>query len=63
MTQHYRCCFVYNLGADGDGDHIDGRLGPHAATGLLGQLGLSRDVSEISGSYSKVKRITRYVRW
>jgi hypothetical protein len=64
VTQHYGSCWVYNLGSDGDsvsGTFTDGRVGPHAENTLLGQLGLSLQVS--GGQYSRVKRITRFVKW
>lgn len=64
VTQHYGSCWVYNLGSDGDlvgSNYLDGRVGPHAENTLLGQLALALQPG--GGAYSRVKRITRFVRW
>jgi hypothetical protein len=60
VTQHYSSCWSYNLGADADSPVADGNAGPHVYTGVMSALGLSGDGS---GSYSRVRRITRYAKW
>lgn len=60
VAQHYANCWNYSLGSDASsGDLADGRVGPHAYSTTLTQLGLFNDGS----LYSRVKRITRFVRW
>jgi hypothetical protein len=61
VTQHYGNCWVYNLGSDGDTNNClaDGRVGPHLSSVLAGQLALSTDGTQ----YTRVQRITRYVKW
>lgn len=63
ITQHYSDCWFYSLGADNDdaagGGVTDGRVGPHVLFTTLSQLGLFSDGS----FHSRVKRITRFVRW
>ncbi len=62
VTQHYCGCWNMNLGSDGDssgGDTTDQRVGPHVHSGILNILGLSDDGS----SFSRVRRISRFVKW
>lgn len=62
VAQHYRSCFEYSLGSDGDssgGSTADGRLGPHIFWATASGLGLFTDGSQ----YTRVNRITRFVRW
>lgn len=62
VTQHYRDCWVMNLGADARPEIIDGYVGPHVNSGLLSEdLGLA--VEEGGGNHSRVRRISRLVRW
>ncbi len=61
VTQHYSSCWAYNLGADGDPPFLDGGVGPHVNRANLVELGLQPTAD--GGNYSRVKRITRYVRW
>jgi hypothetical protein len=61
VTQHYSSCWVYNLGSDADSPFLDGGVGPHVHRSILVELGLQPTAD--GGSYSRVKRITRYVRW
>jgi hypothetical protein len=58
VTQHYRDCFVYQLGADGEVPYEDGGVGPHLQSAFAITAGL---VSDGSG-YTRVRRITRFVR-
>jgi hypothetical protein len=57
VTQHYGGCWIYNLGSDGVG--ADGAVGPHVRNTVLTALGLTEDGTE----YSRVRRISRFVRW
>ncbi len=59
VTQHYSGCWVSNLGSDADAPLLDAGAGPHAHTSLLTALGLAGDGSP----YSRVRRISRFVRW
>ena len=59
-TQHYAACFYYNLGSDANAPYLDGGWGPHLYTPLLNTLGLP---TNDGSSYSRVNRITRWVRW
>ena len=62
VTQHYCGCWNMNLGSDGDssgGDTTDQRVGPHVATSVLNILGLAND----SSTFSRVRRISRFVKW
>jgi hypothetical protein len=59
VTQHYSGCWTSNLGSDADEPVLDGGAGPHAHTSLLTALALAGDGS----SYSRVRRISRFVRW
>jgi hypothetical protein len=61
VTQHYSDCWVYNLGADADGNVLDGGVGPHVHRVTLVELGLHPTAD--GGTYSRVMRITRHVRW
>jgi hypothetical protein len=61
VTQHYSSCWYYNLGSDADAPLLDGGVGPHVHNPVLTQLGLA--LQPAGGSYSRVTRITRYVRW
>lgn len=64
VTQHYGDCFYYSLGADGGGapgdvDLEDGRVGPHLYSSIATQLQLASDGTK----YTRVRRISRFVRW
>jgi hypothetical protein len=59
VTQHYSGCWVSNLGSDADAPLLDAGAGPHAHTSLLAALMLAGDGS----TYSRVRRISRFVRW
>ncbi|MDC0714821.1 fibrinogen-like YCDxxxxGGGW domain-containing protein [Stigmatella sp. ncwal1] len=59
VTQHYSACWYYNLGADADPLMEDGRVGPHLHSVTAQSLGLSTDGSE----YTRVRRISRFVKW
>jgi hypothetical protein len=59
VTQHYTACWQYNLGADADGSIDDGKVGPHLYSSTATSLGLSTDGSQ----YTRVRRISRFVRW
>jgi hypothetical protein len=59
VTQHYSGCWYYSLGADADGTVEDGKVGPHLHSPTAIALGLSTDGS----AYTRVRRITRYVKW
>jgi len=61
VTQHYSTCWDYNLGSDADVPFLDGGVGPHVYNPTLVELGLS--LQPAGGTYSRVNRITRYVRW
>jgi hypothetical protein len=63
VTQHYSSCWHYNLGADDDAPTLDGGVGPHVYNPTLVALGLSLQPTADAGNYSRVNRITRYVRW
>ncbi|WP_268811441.1 fibrinogen-like YCDxxxxGGGW domain-containing protein, partial [Archangium violaceum] len=60
VTQHYGACWAYNLGVDGDAPIEDGRVGPHLNSGAASSMGLSTDGS---GYYTRVRRISRFVKW
>jgi hypothetical protein len=59
VTQHYGGCWNYNLGADADGSIDDGRVGPHLYSPVASAMGLSTDGS----AYTRVRRISRFVKW
>lgn len=59
VTQHYSSCHSYNLGADGDSSFYDGGAGPHLNSSAASALGLAVDGS----SYTRVRRISRFVKW
>ena len=62
VTQHYSNCWAYSLGSDADlsgGDTTDQRLGPHLASNTASSLSLFADAS----SYTRVRRISRFVKW
>lgn len=61
VTQHYSNCWYYNLGSDADSPLLDGGVGPHVNNSILVELALSQQPA--AGAYSRVNRITRYVRW
>lgn len=63
VTQHYGSCWYYNLGSDADAPLLDGGVGPHVDNPILVELGLSLQPTADAGRYSRVNRITRYVRW
>lgn len=58
VTQHYGACWTYSLGADGESPFEDGHVGPHVPVSLATSLGLTTDGS----TYTRVRRITRFVR-
>ncbi len=57
VTQHYSSCWTYNLGADADSPYDDKHWGPHFHSPTAQSLNLKTDGS----SYTRVRRITRYV--
>lgn len=59
VTQHYNNCFVYNLGADAEPNYEDGRVGPHIRSIEAAKFGLASDGT----GYTRVRRISRFVRW
>ncbi|MCZ7686148.1 MAG: hypothetical protein M5U28_48270 [Sandaracinaceae bacterium] len=59
VTQHYGACWNYNLGSDADTPTSDGFAGPHVHNSVLTALALTGDGS----TYSRVRRISRFVRW
>jgi hypothetical protein len=59
VTQHYNSCWTYNIGSDGDIPPFDGGWGPHLLTSRATAFGLSNDGS----LYTRVNRISRWVRW
>lgn len=59
VSQHYSNCWTYNLGADADSPYEDGRAGPHLYSPAATTMGLSTDGSY----YTRVRRISRYVKW
>jgi Fibrinogen beta and gamma chains, C-terminal globular domain len=77
VTQHYRDCFRYSLGADYDDDvdmgHLDGGWGPHIVDSTIeeinmnaanaGQPMLAKQASNPAGVCSRVNRISRFTRW
>jgi hypothetical protein len=73
VTQHYAGCFKYSLGADSDGDFLDGGWGPHIVDAIIeeingnamaaGEQKLSKEISNPPGQCSRVRRISRFTRW
>jgi len=63
VTQHYGNCWYYNLGSDADAPTLDGGVGPHVNNLILMELGLGLQPTTDAGSYSRVTRIARYVRF
>jgi hypothetical protein len=61
VTQHYSACWAYNLGADAEEPYDDGGVGPHVSNGVLLALGLV--VQPDGADYSRVQRISRFVRY
>lgn len=59
VAQHYCGCWNVNLGADADLPLDDGGWGPHVTGAVLVNHGLATDGS----TYSRVTRLTRWVRW
>ena len=59
ITQHYDHCWYYNLGADADAPIYDGGAGPHLYSGTATSVGLYSDGS----AYTRVRRISRFVKW
>lgn len=62
VMQHYCSCWNYNLGSDADtsgGDNTDQRLGPHVHKDRAAALGFATDGSD----YTRVRRISRFVKW
>jgi hypothetical protein len=62
VTQHYCACWAMNLGSDADtsgGDTTDQGVGPHLVTTDATALGLANDGS----TYTRVRRISRFVKW
>jgi hypothetical protein len=62
VAQHYKACWVYNLGADADMPYEDSGVGPHVNIAVLSALGLARQPNP-TGSYDQVGRIARFARW
>ncbi|MFE8599562.1 fibrinogen-like YCDxxxxGGGW domain-containing protein [Archangium violaceum] len=60
VTQHYSACFGYSLGADGEAPVEDGRVGPHVNSVGASEMGLSTDGS---GYFTRLRRISRFVKW
>ena len=59
VSQHYCACWSYNLGSDADSPLNDGDLGPHVNSARLSELELEGDGT----TYSRVRRISRFVQW
>ena len=59
VTQHYSGCWTSNLGSDADAPFPDGGAGPHVISTVLTALSLANDGT----GYSRVRRISRFVRW
>jgi hypothetical protein len=59
VAQHYSECFYYSLGAGAVDPYEDGRVGPHINSTLAAQLQLATDGTP----YTRVRRISRFVRW
>lgn len=64
VAQHYAACWVMNLGSDyyndpDNGDSYDDGVGPHIVAGFAEPLGLADDGTR----NTRVRRITRLVRW
>jgi len=59
VTQHYERCWVTNVGSDAESGGADERLGPHVHPSLVEAFGLASDGS----NYTRVRRISRFVRW
>lgn len=59
VTQHYNSCFYYSLGSDADTSTYDGGVGPHLHSSVATSMGLSTDGS----AYTRVRRISRFVKW
>ena len=57
VTQHYGSSWYYSLGADADSPVDDDHWGPHIHSSTAQSLNLKTDDS----SYTRVRRITRYV--
>ncbi|GMV43093.1 MAG: hypothetical protein AMXMBFR64_48090 [Myxococcales bacterium] len=62
VMQHYSACWTYNIGSDADGPHADGGWGPHIYSGAAAGVFAGGGVLDGS-SYTRVNRITRWVRW
>jgi hypothetical protein len=59
VTQHYAACFKYSLGGDTRPEVEDGKVGPHLEAARAEELQLASD-----GTYhTRVRRISRFVRW
>jgi hypothetical protein len=61
VTQHYKACWYYNLGADADPPDDDGGVGPHVEKLVLSDMHLAPQPN--GGGYSQVNRIARFARW
>jgi hypothetical protein len=59
VTQHYGGCWNVNLGSDADTPFLDSGAGPHIAASIVTALALSSD----GPGYSRVRRLSRFVRW
>lgn len=59
VTQHYKDCFYYSLGADAEPEYEDGKVGPHLSSSRATALQLASDGT----GYTRVRRISRFVRW
>jgi hypothetical protein len=59
VTQHYGSCWHYNLGVDADIPIYDGGVGPHMHSATATSVGAYSDGSV----YTRVRRISRFVKW
>lgn len=59
VTQHYGNCWYYSLGTDDDSPFEDGKVGPHLYSNIASSMGLSTDGS----AHTRVRRISRFVKW
>jgi len=59
VTQHYGAGWAYNLGADADAPLEDKNWGPHLNSSVAAALSVATDGT----GFSRVNRISRWVRW
>ncbi len=59
VTQHYSGCWAYNLGGDLDNTTQDGYVGPHLNSTVATSFGLATDGT----AFTRVRRISRFVKW